>query len=121
MPTIQSPKCHRGLKVKPIAKRKLSKKDLKPIVYPERTDSQNERLRVLNFLENRQIHLSNPREFLKLTQQEATDLYYIPRHIIQNWVRMKAEFERVRWGSQRGNEEWEGYMGQVLWPELEDQ
>ena len=121
MAAIRSPKRRRGPKVKPIAERQLSKKDMKPIVYPERTYSQSQRLRVLTFLENHQIPLSNPREFRKRTQQEASDLYHIPRRTISDWVRKKADIKRVGRGSQKVMEEWEGYTQRVLWPELEDQ
>ena len=121
MAVIWSPKRHYGPKVKPIAKRQLSKKDQKPIVYPERTDSQNQRLRVLTFLENHRIPLSNPEELQKPTQQEASDFYQIPHRTISDWVQKKAEIERVGRGSQKVKEEWDGYTRRVLWPELEDQ
>lgn len=76
---------------------------------------------MLTILENHQIPLSEPRKFRKLTQQEASDLYQIPCRTISDWIRKKNEIERVGRGSQKGREEWEGYTGQVLWPELEDQ
>jgi len=121
MPPVHSPKCCRGPKVMPIAERQLSQKELRPIVYPESIYSQNQRLQVLTFLESHQIPLSDPRKLRKPTQQEASDLYQIPRRTISNWIRKKKEIERVGRGSQKGREEWVGYTGQVLWPELEDQ
>ena len=84
-------------------------------------DSQSQKLRVLMFLEHHEIALPCERGYRKPTQQEASEVYQIPRRTISDWVRKKEEIEQVGKNSAvKKREEGLGYSQRVLWPELED-
>ena len=118
MPPIRKPKIHRGPKAKTIVQRQFT---LKPIQYIERTYSQGQKLRVLTFLEHHEIPLLFQQGYRQPTQQEASDMYQIPRRTISDWVRKKKEIEKVGKNSPVKKQEGElGYSRRVLWPELED-
>jgi len=118
MPPIRKPKIHRGPKPKTIAERQFT---IKPIQYIERTYSQSQKLRVLMFLEHHEISLPFERGYRQPTQQEASEVYQIPRRTISDWVKKKKEIERVGKNSAIKKQEGElGYSRRVLWPELED-
>jgi len=118
MPPIRKPKIHRGPKAKTIVQREFT---LKPIQYIERTYSQSQKLRVLTFLEHHEIPLLFQQGYRQPTQQEASDMYQIPRRTISDWVRKKKEIEKVGKNSPVKKQEGElGYSRRVLWPELED-
>ena len=118
MPPIRKPKIHRGPKAKTIVQREFT---LKPIQYIERTYSQSQKLRVLTFLEHHEIPLLFQQGYRQPTQQEASDMYQIPRRTISDWVRKKKEIEKVGKNSPVKKQEGElGYSQRVLWPELED-
>jgi len=106
-----------------IHERQLTQQELQPIVHPERTYSQHQKLRVLTFLTNHQIPLPYPgdQRYRLPTQQEASDLYLIPRRTISDWVRKKEVIEKYgkRSRVRKDSNEEVGYSRRVLWPELE--
>jgi len=120
MAVIRSPKKRRGPKPKTLATRELRDQDLKPIRYPERTYSQNQKLRVLTFLEKHQIPLQRLGQYRQPTQQEASDLYQIPRRTISDWVQKRSTIEKLGRDSRVKKEESLVCTRRVLWPELED-
>lgn len=106
-----------GPKPKPIQQRKLTTKDLKTIVRPERSWSQKQKIRVLVFLSHHRIPLSNG-EYRRPTQQEASDVYGVPQTTISEWVRKQGGIEKLGGTSIiRSARTLEGVI--CRWPELE--
>ena len=93
MPPIRRPKRQQGPKAKAISERIVLPDKLKPILYPQRTYTQFQKLCVLTFLEHHRIPLARRGEYHPTTQQEASDLYKIPQKTITDWVRQKAHIE----------------------------
>jgi len=78
-------------------------------------------LPVATLLNNRIVTLLFQQGYRQPTQQEASDMYQIPRRTISDWVRKKKEIEKVGKNSPVKKQEGElGYSRRVLWPELED-
>jgi len=122
MPQNEAPKdIRKGPKAKPIHERNLSQQELTPILYPERTYSQSQRIRVLTFLESHQIPISPLGGHRKPTQTEASERYQIPQRTISHWVRRKKKIEEFgkRSTVRKMVEESSRYSGRVLWPELD--
>lgn len=92
-----------GPKPKKIQDRVLRPQDLKIIQRPERSWSQQQKIRVLVFLYHHRItyqavgrHDSvgpKPWQSRPPTQQEASEIYRVPQNTISNWVRMQDSIE----------------------------
>jgi len=119
MPPIRTSKGRPGPKAKLISSRQLKDKDLKPIVYVERTYSQKQKIRVLVFLNHHQIPLPRPSEYRSPTQREAAELYKIPQHTISDWVRGQQKIEEIGEGSPVKRNGSLACLSRVLWPQLE--
>jgi len=117
---VQAIKAHRGPKPKPISERVLRARDLKPILYPERTYySRHQKVRTLLFLEHYRVPIQNSPSKRRPTQQEAADLYNIPQRTISDWVRNKKLIGGVGINSLVGAQQ-PGAVSHCWWPELEE-
>lgn len=111
-------------KSKKIQDRVLRPQDLKIIQRPERSWSQQQKIRVLVFLYHHRImyqavgrHDSVGPEHWQSrppTQQEASKIYGVPQKTISNWVRMQDSIE-----SHSSRAQIPRMMVMCQWPELE--
>jgi len=118
MPPVRRPKTRRGPKPKTIGQRKLSERILKPVIYPERTYTQWQRIRVLVFLEHYRIPCAQGNKSRNPSQQEAAEIYGVPQRTISDWVRKKKQIEGVGENALVRTEALEG-ISHCWWPELE--
>lgn len=119
---VERRKRQRGPTATKITERELTERDLRPIIFPERTYSQKQKLRVLSFLEHHRIALeSQPGEYRRPTQVEASALFQIPQRTISDWVRGRESIEVGGVGCTVKRREESGYSTRILWPELEAQ
>ena len=121
LPQLQAVKTRRGPKAKSISERTLRPKDLRPIRYPEHTYSRYQKVRVLLFLEHYRIPVSTRRGgYLRHpSQQEASDVYNVPRRTISDWVKDKKLIESVGINSPDKIQTRE-VVSHRRWPELEE-